>query len=208
MKIIAHLWVVVAPAFAGESIKDLEMGVRGELPLVASPSITETYDGKGDSQLHVGWEGFFAYVVHPRWSFTGTFGTRWRYLGWEAEEGFDPLVQTRAMRIYFGARASFLEPPTFLALNLSGGLVSSYWRLDLGGATGDRRAAGPGALVGLELSHFVNPHFAVTLELRGWAERHDDERLVIEATDDSRGWDFRHSKGQTGVSLVAGLLFR
>lgn len=208
MNILAHLVCLSSPASAGESIRDLEMGVRGELPLVASPSITEAADGKGNSQLHVGWEGFFAYVLTPRWAFTGTFGTRWQYLGWPADEGFDPLIQTRAMRVYFGARASFLQAPTFVAVNASGGLVSSYWRLDIGGVNGDRRAAGPGALLGVELTHFVNRRFALSVELRGWTELHDDELLAVAETDDSRGWAFQHQKSQSGVSLLAGVLFR
>lgn len=184
------------------------MGLRGEVPLLTTPSITEATDGNGGSQLHVGWEAHFAYVLTEQWAFTGTFGTRWQYLGWEADEGFDPLIQTRAMRLYFGARRSFLRPPTFVSVHAGAGFVGSYWRLEIGGLNGDRRASGPGALAGIELQHFVNPRFAFTLELRGFTELHDAERIRIPATDESRGWDFKHSSGQHGVSVLAGLLFR
>jgi len=206
--IFAHLSALVGPALAQESIRDLEMGVRVEVPLMASPSITETYDGKGDSQLHLGWEAGFAYILTRRWAFTGTLGTRWQYLGWEDPADDDALIQSRAMRLYLGGRASFLQPPTFVAVNFSGGLVSNYWRLDVGGLNGDRRSAGPGGLVGLELTHFVNRRFALTVELRGWAELHDDESLGFEAFEETRGWDFQHARGQRGISLVAGFLVR
>ncbi len=114
------------------------------------------------------------------------------------------------MRLFFGARASFLDAPTFLNLSVAGGWVSSWWRVELGGAHGDRRAGGPGGMASIGVDRFLNPRFAVGMELRGWAELHDVERITLTPVDpdEERGWTFEHSPNQTGISLVATMTFR
>lgn len=204
------IWLT-ATALAGEVIRDVEFGLKGEIPLVATPAITELSDGQGDSQLHLGWEGFAAVAVTERWWVTGLLGTRRQYLMYPVPDGTPPVIQTRAMRMYAGTRLSLLDGPTFLNLGVSGGWVSSWWRLDLGGATGDRRSGGPGGLVSVGVERFLNPRLAVGVELRGWAELQDDERIRLTADPDDlddRDWVFEHSPSQSGLSLLLTATFR
>lgn len=207
-------WLLTASSLAGEVIRDVEFGLKGEIPLVATASITESTDGQGDSQLHVGWEGWAALAVTPRWWVTTTLGTRRQYLMYPVDDGTPPILQTRAMRLYGGLRVSFLDAPTFLNLNVAGGWCSSWWRVELGGANGDRRAGGLGGYASVGVDRFLNPRFAVGVELRGWGEQHAQESMRLDSAeaeagrDEVREWAFTHSPNQTGISLLATVTFR
>ena len=190
-------------------MNDLEFGLKAELPALTAPSITETGLGKGtgDSQLHVGGEAFASYALSRRFFLTGLVGTRRRYLQWPPHEDLTATAETRALRLALGGRVSFLDPPTFVSLNVGGGWVSGWWQIQLGAAPGDLKWRGPMGYAGVQVDHFFNPHFALTGELRGWVER-QGEGTISHQDEDGVGWAFEHPGAAGGLSVLVGLTFR
>lgn len=198
------LTLCCALARAAETIHDLELAIKLEIPVYATPSVRELELGAGESELHFGFRGDFAYVLSDRWALTGAVGTRRQYLYFEPEdEALDtPRIQSRVLRLEAGGRLSVLDPPTFLVFTGGLGWVSAFWGLDYAGLTGDRVSRGGGAYLGVGVDHFFNPRFALSGELRGWGELTPAETL---ATDP---FAFEMPAARAGVSLLVGFTFR
>jgi hypothetical protein len=192
-----------------QKVNDLEFGLKGEIPFVTGPSITETGLGKGpgDSQLHLGFEAFGAYALTQQVYLTGLVGTRRRYMDWEPHGDLSATGESRALRVALGGRVSLLKPPTFVALNLGGGWVSGWWQIQLGAAPGDLRWRGPLGYAGVQVDHFLNPHFALTGELRGWGELQGAGEISHDMGEDGT-WRFEHPAAAGGLSLLVGFTFR
>ncbi|MCB9746608.1 MAG: hypothetical protein H6740_28795, partial [Alphaproteobacteria bacterium] len=195
--------VAVSSANAGESIHDLELGIKAELPAVATPAVVEEGSGAGDSQLHFGFQGEFAYALTERWFFTGEIGTRRQYLVWEApdEAQREAFVQSRSMRLMLGAERSFTQGPTYPTLSASVGFISAWWGLTVGLAEADRIARGGAATLSGGVDHFLSPRLAVSAELRAWGEAYGANAVAV---DDRR---FVNPPYRAGLSVLAGFTF-
>lgn len=194
--------LLAGAAWAAETIHDLELGIKLEVPLYATPSVREARLGAGESELHFGYRGDFAYVLSDRWALTGAVSTRRQYLYFEDEDFGTPRIQSRTLRLEAGGRLSLLEPPTFLVFTGGVGWVSAFWGLDYNGLTGDRVSRGGGAYLGAGVDHFFTPRFALSGELRGWGELYPPDSLSVDP------FSFEMPPGRAGVSLLVGFLFR
>lgn len=189
---------------ASKKLQDTEFGVRAELPLAFNETVVEQSAGPGTSQLHLGYEGEVAQAMSQRLYVLARIGTRRQYLSWNDSERVpeDAFVETRAMRLNLGLQYSFREAPTFVVINASAGLSSSFWVARIGADLGDRKALGANGTVGVGVDHFLSSKVALSAELRGWAEQHQRESMVSEAWGfDSPGW-------RAGASLLVGIKLR
>lgn len=188
-------------ALAGETIHDLELGLKLEVPY-ATPSVLDATLGEGDSELHFGFRGDFHYVMTERLAISGAIATRRQYLSFDMPEDEILTVLNRTLRLEAGARVSLLEPPTFLVFTGGVGWVSAWWGLNYTGLTGDRVTRGGGAHLGVGVDHFLNPRFALSGELRGWGELYPPEEV-------SAGpYSLSMPPGRVGASLLVGFTFR
>ena len=189
---------------ATKKLRDTEFGVRAELPLAFNETVIEQSAGPGTSQLHLGYEGEIAQAMSQRLYLLARVGTRRQYLGWNDPELVpeDAFVETRALRANLGVQYSFREAPTFVVVNASAGLSSSFWVARIGADMGDRKALGPNGTVGVGVDHFLNAKLALSVELRGWSELHQAESMVSEA------WAFDSPAWRGGASLLVGIKLR
>lgn len=202
--VLAFLIGMSTAEAASKTLKDTEFGVRAELPLAFNETVSEQSAGPGTSQLHLGYEGEIAQAISQRLYVLGRVGTRRQYLSWTDPERApeDAFVETRAMRLNLGLQYSFGVAPTFVVINASGGLTSSFWVARIGADLGDRKALGANGTMGVGVDHFLNAKLALSIELRGWAEQHQAESMVSEAWGfDSPGW-------RAGASLLVGVKLR
>lgn len=194
-------WQGSSAVWAAESIHDLELGIKAELPALATPMILGP--AGGESQLHFGFQAEAAYALTDHLYFTSELGTRRQFLLWsDLEEDPDVFIEARTLRALVGLERSFTEGPTFFTASGSLGFVSAYWGLESGAQVADRVGRGGSATLSGGVDHFLTPRMAVSAELRLWGELYGANEIALDARR------FENPPYRTGLSALAGFTFR